>query len=170
MTLTAPRRARGKPLVLELEGAAQLGDTALARRAVPADDRMQAFILRHLVPAQDWLVVTPRAGRRNAPPVTIATPLPVTVPTVRNARVDLRIVGVSAKSVLHLRLDNPPAGIALDGWEAAANRLTVFLKADAARITSRIEDNLIVEVWADLKGRRTFVGHLPAIAIAASGP
>ena len=174
MTLTAPQRPTEERLVLRLDGHARIremgvGETELVRRAVPADDRMQAFILRHLVPAQEWLVVVPRAGRRNAPPVTITTPLPVTIPTARNTRVDLQIVGLAPATVLHLRLDNPPPGIALDGWETAAGRLTVFLKADGARIASPVEDNLIVEVWADVKGRRTFVGHLPAIPVAAAG-
>ena len=33
------------------------------RQAVPAEDMMQAFIYRHLVPAKDWIVAVTGRGR-----------------------------------------------------------------------------------------------------------
>ncbi len=167
VTLSARPDRRPGVIALGLAGRARIGAEDVVRQAVPADDRLQAFILRELVPAQEWLVAVTRSGRRGAPPVTIASELPVVVPRARNARIDLRVPGLSAGTVLELRLDNPPDGIALDGWEVTAGRITAFVKADPERVRGPLEDNLIVEVWTTVKKRRTFVGHLPAIWIRA---
>jgi hypothetical protein len=48
-TLTASK----EPVTLEVQGAAQIGGREVVRRGVPAEDRMQAFLWRHLVPAED---------------------------------------------------------------------------------------------------------------------
>jgi hypothetical protein len=67
MTLIVPANARGELLSLTLEGQAVIAGRALIRPAVPADDMMQAFLYRHLVPAQELkLAVAKRnfGGRR----------------------------------------------------------------------------------------------------------
>ena len=42
-----------QPVSLSVEGFAQIQDREVAREAVPAEDRMQAFLWRHLVPAEE---------------------------------------------------------------------------------------------------------------------
>jgi len=64
-----------EPVALQVEGRARIGDREVVREAVPADDRMQAFLWRHLVPAQDLqaLVFDPRyepPATRVPPPLT----------------------------------------------------------------------------------------------------
>jgi hypothetical protein len=44
------------PVNLTVVGTATLGEKKIVRTAVPAEDRMQAFLWRHLVPAQDLKV------------------------------------------------------------------------------------------------------------------
>ncbi|NUQ64115.1 MAG: PPC domain-containing protein [Pirellulales bacterium] len=46
-----------EPVSLVVEGRAKVGDREIAREAVPAEDRMQAFLWRHLVPAEDFKVL-----------------------------------------------------------------------------------------------------------------
>ena len=41
---------------LKIAGRAKIGDTVIVREAVPSEDRMQAFLWRHLVPAQEFCV------------------------------------------------------------------------------------------------------------------
>ena len=56
---------------LKIEGRARVGDTAVVREAVPSEDRMQAFLWRHLVPAQQFLVVvhpSPKSLPKPTPP------------------------------------------------------------------------------------------------------
>jgi hypothetical protein len=56
LTLTATARSTPAPFTLLLEGRAKLDRVELVRPAVPADDLMQAFFYRHLVPAQELQV------------------------------------------------------------------------------------------------------------------
>jgi hypothetical protein len=45
--------ATEQPVTLRIEGRAKIQDQDVAHEAVPAEDRMQAFLWRHLVPAQE---------------------------------------------------------------------------------------------------------------------
>ncbi|MGM0495008.1 MAG: hypothetical protein ACQER1_18890, partial [Armatimonadota bacterium] len=56
LTLTVASSSLPEPVALSLEGIATIDGRSTVRSAVPADDRMQAFIYRHLVPAEDLLV------------------------------------------------------------------------------------------------------------------
>jgi hypothetical protein len=55
-----------------IEGIARIQDREVVHRAVPAEDRMQAFLWRHLVPAKDLKAVVfdpatdplPKRGKR----------------------------------------------------------------------------------------------------------
>jgi hypothetical protein len=70
ITLIAPQRALGEPVSLSLEGSAMIAGQKIVHPAVPAEDMMQAFAYRHLVPAKNLEVaVLPRAGggRFNGP-------------------------------------------------------------------------------------------------------
>ena len=65
-TLNAPREISGEAgqiTALELEGTAVIRETSVSHQAVPADDRMQAFFYRQLVPAQEWLAAVRRGGK-----------------------------------------------------------------------------------------------------------
>ena len=69
------------PVTLSVVGSAKLGGKEIVHEAVPAEDRMQAFLWRHLVPASDLKVLVfdpsyqppPRRIARARPPSTNAT-------------------------------------------------------------------------------------------------
>ena len=62
VSLKAPPTPTKEPLSLCVEGRAVIQGREIVRPAVPADDMMQAFFYRHLVPAKDLKVaVIPRA-------------------------------------------------------------------------------------------------------------
>ncbi|MCX6868253.1 MAG: hypothetical protein NTV46_19015, partial [Verrucomicrobia bacterium] len=84
------------PVRLAVTGSALLGTQETVRDAVPAEDRMQAFLWRHLVPASDLLALVfdpkyqappkrvppARPPQLMGPPASAATPPPVaTTPT-----------------------------------------------------------------------------------------
>lgn len=50
-------RETPQPVSLLLVGTAKVGDREISREVVPAEDRMQAFLWRHLVPAQELTVL-----------------------------------------------------------------------------------------------------------------
>lgn len=56
------------PVRLTLVGAATVGQETIVREAVPAEDRMQAFLWRHLVPAREWMVQVLAPPPKKTPP------------------------------------------------------------------------------------------------------
>jgi hypothetical protein len=56
LTLSATDREKDELMVLKIEGKARVSTRTVRRPAVPAEDMMQAFLWRHLVPAEELLV------------------------------------------------------------------------------------------------------------------
>ena len=85
-----------RPVTLAIEGRAKIGGREVAREAVPAEDRMQAFLWRHLVPAQDLKLMIfawapePQSKRlRGAPagpPAATKPPSPATDPAAAKSK------------------------------------------------------------------------------------
>jgi hypothetical protein len=65
----------GKPVDLVVVGTATIGDREIQHLAVPAEDRMQAFLWRHLVPAEDLKLLAYNPTNQ-PPPRRIAPTLP----------------------------------------------------------------------------------------------
>lgn len=79
LNIRATREATREPVSLSVVGTVRLHDWQIARTALPAEDRMQAFLWRHLLPAEDLEVLvfnpadTPRPRR-----AALARPIPAT--------------------------------------------------------------------------------------------
>jgi hypothetical protein len=68
-----------QPVTLVIEGRAKIGQGEVAHVAVPAEDRMQAFLWRHLVPAQDLKLLV-SAPPKPPPAKSVRTPAPPPAP------------------------------------------------------------------------------------------
>jgi hypothetical protein len=81
LAIKATATAAKEPVRLSVVGSVKLGDREVVHAAVPAEDKMQAFLWRHLVPASDFqaLVFDPRY---QPPPKRIppARPAPMAAP------------------------------------------------------------------------------------------
>jgi hypothetical protein len=82
-----------KPVNLTVVGTAKIGDQEIVREAVPAEDRMQAFLWRHLLPAENLpaLVFNPGyqpPANRQRPPVRDEERPKDVQPTLKRAQVD----------------------------------------------------------------------------------
>ncbi len=116
-TITAPASIEGRLLCPKVVGVATIGGERVAHAVVPVDDQMQAFLNRHLVPAQE-LVLAPL---EEEPLVVLAAKLPasgvVEVPLGAAVKVDFS--GRLQPGVQNgkLELDAPPEGLVLEkGW------------------------------------------------------
>jgi len=67
LTLKAPPTSIKEPISLRLEGRAVVQEREIVRPAVPADDMMQAFFYRHLVPAKELKVAVTGRGKPQTP-------------------------------------------------------------------------------------------------------
>jgi hypothetical protein len=143
---------------------------------------MQAFLYRHLVPA-DELLATIRPVKWKAPLVEVASAVPVQVPAGTAAEVTLKMPKRPIRDQLRLSLYQPPAGITLDNVRVVENGLAFDVKADADANLDGYKGNLIIEVYREYtpKGkegksrkpggpqRRDWFGVVPAIPIQVVG-
>jgi len=113
VTVSATDRSTREMIILEVEGTAEIGARTVTRRAVPAEDMMQAFIYRHWVPAEELLAV-----------IAETEPVSVTVTLPRSGMVEARAgsqINLNAVLERHanftggvqLELSEPPEWITL---------------------------------------------------------
>ncbi len=178
MTLSAPGKPPAQPVVLRLEGRAQVGGKTLTRPVAPADNVMQAFLWRHLAPSRQLMVAVTKA-RWGALAARRAGRGPVRIPAGGTAQVRLKVARRVSKQI-KLALSDPPKGIALDGVKVVPDGLTFQLKAEADTAKVGLADSLIVQAAAEYdikakgkptgKKRRTALGTLPAIPFVVVKP
>ena len=180
LTLTVPSTPSKEPVSLRMEGRATIDGRQVTRPAVPADDLMQAFFYRHLVPADDLRVVVTGPERRMAP-VRILDDTPIQIPSRGTARV--RIAGRRGMFANNVQFDisEPPEGIAIRSASPNRQGLELILQSDAAEIKPGAKGNLIVNAFAmrartrpdgkpQGKKRRVSLGVLPAIPFEITEP
>ncbi len=172
-TLTLPPVARNEPLSLHLEGRATVQGRELVRQAVPADDVMQAFAYRHLVPAQNLTVTTIRRAAVRAP-AAILSQLPVKIPRGGTAQVRVTMPATRFLEKVRFELSEPPEGITVQNASSDQTGTDLVLQSDAAKVAPGLRGNLIVEVSgerapgagagkAKANRQRVPLGVLPAI-------
>ena len=92
LTLQAPPAPTEEPVRLSVEGRAFVQGHPIVHPAVPAEDMMQAFAYRHLVPAKELDVAV--SGRfMNRTPLKILSATPVKIPAGGTARVRVSAPG-----------------------------------------------------------------------------
>jgi hypothetical protein len=175
MTLKAPVDAPSEPIELQLEGRAQIGTRTISRRVVPAEDMMQAFLYRHLVPSQQ-LMVSVLQGRGRSPNVELAGDSPVRIPAGGTARVIFKTPRRPQLKQIELQLSSPPEGVKLADVSVVPQGLAARLLAEKGTAKTGLGDNLIFEAFREVTPRsqegeakkpkrRVSMGVLPAVPI-----
>jgi hypothetical protein len=178
LTLTAPFGPREEPFSLSLEGRATLQGQQVARLAVPAEDMMQAFAYRHLVPSKELLAcVAGRAGPSAG--VRVLGEGPVRIPAGGMARVRVAAPGRARADNLRLELSDPPEGITLQELSPSGQGLEMVLQSDSAKVKPGLQGNLLVAAFTSGMAapgrpqggpRRAPLGFLPAIPFEIVSP
>ncbi|HEY3396111.1 MAG TPA: PPC domain-containing protein [Armatimonadota bacterium] len=189
VTLSAPPDAPAQLSPVRLEGRATIGGVAVTRPAVPAEDMMQAFAYRQLVPQQELLALV--TGTRSIPTVwrplaggmTLASaaavrlPLGGTAPVAITAPPTLPDARHSALASVHFALCSPPPGVRLVGARVSPTGVILTCKADANSATAGRTGHLLVEAYLELDGQppararqRVSLGLLPAIPFQIVAP
>lgn len=103
LTVRTDRVSTPQPVSLCIEGRTKTQDGLVAHVAVPAEDRMQAFLWRHLVPAQELQALVfdpssqppttriPRTPRPAVTPTTLPAPAAATRPAFTKQQVASRL-------------------------------------------------------------------------------
>ncbi len=146
LTLSVPSTPTPEPVSLALEGRARFDGKPMAHLAVPADDLMQAFIYRHLVPAQELKISVLGRGLQRSPP-RILSETPVKIPIGGTARVKIGAPGVFVDR-FELELNEPPEGISIRKVSPSRDGAEIELAADLTKAKPGQRGNLIVSAYA----------------------
>ncbi|MHC4395060.1 MAG: PPC domain-containing protein [Planctomycetota bacterium] len=175
MTLKSPEKAPLRPVVLHLKGFARIGGQMVTHPAVPAEDMMQAFLYRHLVPSQE-LLVSVKKTKWPEPPVELLGRSPVRIPKGGTVRVRMKTRKRKVLKEMQLVLHEPPDGLSIEDVSIVPEGLAFNLRADKDKIQNGFTDNLIIEVFREFipkrrkgrpapKKRRYSMGFFPAVPI-----
>lgn len=157
ITLSAPPSSSKNLVSLSLEGRAIIQGREIVHPAVPAEDMMQAFAYRHLVPANSLEVAMLGAGRmanarqgngRFMPQVWVRVlgESPVKIPAGGTARVRIGTPSREFADRWDLELSEPPEGIAIERVSPVPEGAEIVLHTDAAKVKPGLAGNLIVNL------------------------
>ena len=169
LTLTVPDAGQSEPFALQLRGQADIDGKSITRTAIPAEDRMQAFLYRHLVAAEDWLVTV--RGKRKYPH-TMQVLTEGTLQVDRTAKVQIKAPKWQIEQGLDFELKEPPTGFTLKTLARETDTVTLLICADEEKVKPGLKGNFILSAFMDReqkgKGgkvtiRRSEMGTLPAL-------
>jgi hypothetical protein len=117
ITITAPNEMASEVVSPEIIGTAMVDDVTITHTAIPVDDQMQAFLYRHLVPAQELVLAS----------VSTPSPIPFEARLPRSGVIELPLgaeIRIPLKGFVHaerqgtkVSIDHPPEGIyVIKGW------------------------------------------------------
>ncbi len=174
MTLSGPQEPLSEPVDLKLQGSINVDGKTITRDVVPADDRMQAFLYRHLVPSEQCLVQV-KGKQWFTQSIEVPDAL-VKVPLGGSKQVTLKAPKRPVLKELRLQMQNAPDGLSLENVKVIPEGLSFTLKADKEPLTAGFADNLIIEAFREYtpapkegqpapKQRRDSMGVIGAIPI-----
>lgn len=151
VTLTAPFTAPKEPVSLNLVGRATIAGREVVHPVVPAEDMMQAFAYRHLVPSQELRVAVSGRdfGRR---PVRVLSDGPTRIPAGGAASVKLAIPAGAPLDRIELALSDPPEGIRIQNISRSREGVEIRIQSDAAKVKPGQKGNLILTASAKKPG------------------
>jgi len=173
VTLSAPAKLPDRPMSLKLEGHTTYAGRTIEKPAVAAEDMMQAFLWRHLVPATD-LIVTKIPQKWKRPPTRLASKGKTLIRAGGTAKVKFKTPNRNPPKDIQFELSEPPKGISIERTTPVDFGMEFVLGADRDNVEDGLKGNLIINAFMerapkDKNGkprgpkRRVSVGPLPAI-------
>lgn len=176
-TLSAPARAIAEPLSLDISGSAQIGGEPVSHDVIPAEDMMQAFLPRHLVPSQQLLIAVKPTGLRGQ--IWRKNPgKPLLVSKNERIPITFNVPGRPKTGKLSFELNEAPEGIIIEDIKLTPKALSFYIAAKKGIPDPGYMDNLIVNISLERPvGRKSknqkketiVIGTLPAIPFKVAG-
>ena len=145
-TLTFPAEPSGAVHNLFLEGRATIEQREVFHELNPSDNVMQAFLNRHLVPAQEL-----KACLYGSPQDFTADLLftkTVQIPAGGSVRVPVDVDQKTSFGSVILELNDPPDGITIESFSLRAGTSEIVFHGDA-KLVPGMKGNLIVNAYAE---------------------
>ena len=149
LTLSVPMMPRPEPLDLNIEGRATVEGREVVHAAVPAEDMMQAFEYRHLVPSKELMVAVmgrPLSGAKGA--VKVLSETPIRIPAGGTACIRLATPTSAFASRVRLELSDAPDGVSIQNLRPSSDGAEIVVQSDGDKMKVGQTGNLIVKVFA----------------------
>ena len=144
MTITARPTETEQIKQVQLFGMARFNKQEIVRKVISADDTMQAFLYRQLVPAEKMILFS-KSGRRKIPIPLITNKIPVKIKSGSDVDLFFRVRGnPRTLKRFKVELDNPSEGISITNINITAGLLDIKLHVD--KLPAGYKDNLIFSV------------------------
>lgn len=154
MTLTAPRFSPDAPVTMNLLGVFEVGGETVRRTVLPADNVMQAFLWRHLVPAEQFSAHV-RGNGRWVPVVTLAEKKPVRLRRGGTTKVRFQSSRPVPTGSVVFEVIGGPTGVTVERVEHRHNGFVVVLRTSKEAERDKLVDNLILEAYGVTPQRAT---------------
>ena len=179
MTLAIPSDGKDQIFDLSMQGVSlrnrRMSRNPIVRPAIPAEQMMQAFIWYHLVPVENWRVIT--SGRSGS---KMPFQIPLNAPTVRlpqQGNYDLSVTPLPKHlkaDEMHVEISEPPPGISAEFVKDDRGMMAIRFNIDSESVSIGDRNNLLLRVfrqWTPAKTsddenpkqRQTDYGYLPAL-------
>ena len=145
VTLTASPEAVAAPHRFLLEGEASIDGLAVRHTGVPAEDMMQAFLWRRLVPVEEAMLCV--LGNDHRKPLWSTIENRLRLPVGGTVLLRLAMPPGQTGNQIQLVLSDPPDGIGIADVSQAGGFLAVRFSADR-KVKPGLDGNLIVEATA----------------------
>jgi hypothetical protein len=176
LTLTVPATAADGLYDVTFEGRATIQGRQVVHPATPAEDMMQAFAYRHLVPSRELRVDVTGRG----PALLILSRMPVKIPAGKEVRMRVAVPAARFLDNIQLELSEPPDGIAIKNPSTSGGNAELILSCDAAKAKPGLQGNLILMASGERGGdsakgkgqqkQRVPLGAFPAIPFEVVAP
>jgi len=176
MALTGPAPSEKQtPMPLSFEAVARVGDQEIVRPVTPADDMMQAFAYRHLVPCETMIAMVDGTVRGS---IRLDAKTPVRIVPGKETAVRFITGFGGGLPRAEIELAEGPEGVTLKTVNNTRMGIEVVIAADAAQVKPGTTGNLIFGLTPKsfLAGKRNanaggaVVASLPAVPFEVVAP
>ena len=144
LTLTTPATPRAEAYSVSFLGRATIDGKEVVREAVPAEDMMQAFAYRHLVPAKEMKVQVIGRGMVPKTAIRLDDKTPLKIPAGGNAKFHVEVQLGKAFENVQLELSEPPDGVSIQKSSEGPGVIEIVFAADAVKAKPGQQGNLIL--------------------------
>lgn len=153
LTLGAAGYSDFAPTNIHLEARTFSRGESITRDVVPAEDMMQAFFYRHLVPSQNLQVALAARGLPREIKILSATPLKIPNGGAVHLSVALPIRKLDNR--FQFELSSPPEGISIQKIDTGESRADIIVRSDATKVKTGFQGNLIFVATASRQNSST---------------
>ena len=148
LTLTVPPKPLPAPISLNFEGRAVIQGREVVHAAVPAEDMMQAFLYRHLVPVKAMTVaVTAQPPPRPTPKILSTMPIEIAPGGTGHVRISFPSDTPAGK--IQFELNEAPDGITLQSFAPGRDCMELVLHGDPMKVKPGQKGRVTVRAWVE---------------------